>query len=216
MLRILDKENSIVNQYLYEIRCSSIQKDRMRFRSNLERLGQVFGYEISKTMKYEKRDVSTPLGNLTIPTPVNWPILTTILRAGLPLHEGLLSIFDKSDCGYVSAYRNHSKKDDSFEVEVEYISSPYLENRDLILSDTMLATGTSLVKVLKALREYGNPANIHVVAAISSREGLEYAQEHFPTKTQFWIGSVDEEMTAKSYIVPGLGDAGDLAFGEKE
>lgn len=216
MLTILGKENSIIQQFIYELRCQSIQKDRLRFRTNLERLGNIFAYEISKTMAYETKAVSTPLGNLEMNLPASHPVLCTILRAGLPLHQGLLEYFDKADNGYISAYRNPSKNDDSFEVEVDYISAPNLDGRDLIISDTMLATGTSVVKVYRGLKEFGSANSIHVVAAIASREGLEYAQDHFPSKTKFWIGAVDEEMTAKSYIVPGLGDAGDLAYGEKE
>ncbi|MGB0166790.1 MAG: uracil phosphoribosyltransferase [Luteibaculum sp.] len=215
MVRILCQENSLLNQFMLELRSNKIQKDRLRFRENLYRFGQVFAYEISKTMHYTPMEVSTPLGMADLTVPQNWPVLTTILRAGLPLHNGLLSFFDQADSGFISAYRSPSKKDDGFEVEVEYLSCGSLEGRDLILADTMLATGTSVTKVYKALREYGTAANIHVVAVIASKEGLEFAREHFPAKTKFWIGAVDEEMTANSFIVPGLGDAGDLAFGEK-
>ncbi|TXC81740.1 uracil phosphoribosyltransferase [Luteibaculum oceani] len=216
MVEILGEKHSILNQYLYELRSSTIQKDRLRFRENLKRVGSLMAYEISKTTDYKKVEVETPLGITEVQVPENWPIITTILRAGLPLHEGLLSVFDKADSGFISAYRNPSKNDDGFEVEVEYLSCPDLEGKELILCDTMLATGTSITKVYRALRELGTPSKIHVVAVIASKEGLEFAQEHFPAKTNFWLGAVDEEMTANSFIVPGLGDAGDLAFGYKD
>ncbi len=216
MVTNLGKNNSILNQYLYELRSSALQKDRARFRNNLQRVGQIFGYEISKTLPYEKNEVTSPLGTTDISLPTEWPVLTTILRAGLPFHQGMLEVFDRADSGFISAYRNPSKKDDSFEVEVEYLSCGSLEGRNLLLCDTMLATGTSIAKVYRCLRDLGTPKTIHVAAIIASREGLEYAKEHFPAKTQFWVAAVDEELTANSFIVPGLGDAGDLAFGEKE
>lgn len=211
----LNRQNSVANRFLAELRDVDVQKDPMRFRRNLERLGEVFAYELSKTMAYGETAVTSPLGEARVSLPADKPVLCTILRAGLPLHQGLLNYFDRADNAFVSAYRKHRKGEDGFDVEVEYLSSPSIEDRVLIISDPMLATGRSMVLVYKAMLRMGRPKAIHVVSVIASSEGVEHARKHFPPNTRFWLGAVDEEMTAEAYIVPGLGDAGDLAYGNK-
>jgi uracil phosphoribosyltransferase len=171
--------------------------------------------ELSRTLEYEDKEVTTPLGVAVVAALTEQPVLATILRAGLPLHQGMLNYFDRADSAFISAYRKHRKGTDTFDIEVEYLSSPSLQDRVVVLCDPMLATGQSMVLVYRALLRLGKPKAIHVVAAIASSEGLEYAKLHMPAGTRFWIGAIDEEMTAQSYIVPGLGDAGDLAYGEK-
>jgi uracil phosphoribosyltransferase len=215
MVTILSNTNSLANVFLSELRDKTIQKDSMRFRKNLERLGEIFAYEISKKMDYEKRDVITPLGTAAINLPLHQPVIATILRAGLPLHQGILNYFDKGENAFISAYRRHHINEETFDINVEYLSSPQLDGRELILCDPMLASGASMVLVYKALKQKGIPKQIHVVSVISSAEGLEHVRRNFPDNTRIWIGAVDDEMTAQAYIVPGLGDAGDLAFGEK-
>jgi uracil phosphoribosyltransferase len=214
MVHILNQKNSIINRFLSELRDSGIQQDRMRFRRNLERIGEVFAYEISKTMNYSSRDTTTPLGISSDMLPAEEPVLATILRAGLPLHQGLLNYFDNADNAFISAYRRHHK-DGSFDIRLEYVSSPVLTNRTIILSDPMLATGQSMVMTYKSMLEKGTPSHTHIVAVLASREGVEYVKKHLPLGITLWIGAVDEELTAQSYIVPGLGDAGDLAYGIK-
>ena len=214
MSRILNLENSLVNVFISELRDSTIQKDRMRFRRNLERLGEIMAYEISKELIYEIRDIVTPLGIAPTPVLKDQPVIATILRAGLPVHQGMLNYFDNAENAFVSAYRKHHK-DNSFEIKVEYMSSPDLNDKVLILCDPMLATGQSMLLAYKALLQRGKPKHIHVVGLIASTVGLDYVKSHFPENTSFWMGAVDEELTVKSYIVPGLGDAGDLAFGVK-
>lgn len=210
---ILADKPSIANQYIAELRDVIIQTDRMRFRRNMERLGEVFAYEISKTLPYHLLEVETPLGVAEVAVPSEQPIIATILRAGLPLHQGLLNVFDKADNGFISAYRKHHK-DGTFEINVEYISCPLVENRVLIICDPMLATGSSLVLAVEKILEHGTPSKIHLVTAIASSLGLDYVKRMLP-QAKIWVGAVDDELTAKSYIVPGLGDAGDLAFGDK-
>lgn len=214
MVQILNQQNSIISRFIAEIRDAVIQKDRMRFRRNLERIGEVAAYEISKKMVYESREVVTPLGIANVNIPKDEPVLATILRAGLPLHQGLLNYFDHADNAFISAYRKHHK-DGTFDISLEYVSSPSLQNRIVILSDPMLATGQSMVMTYKAILEKGKPQHTHIVAALASTQGVEYVKKHLPLGITLWIGAVDEELTAQSYIVPGLGDAGDLAFGEK-
>lgn len=214
MIHNLSKSNSIFSQYTSELRNIHIQKDRMRFRRNLERMGEIFAYEISKTFTYEPVEITTPLGVSEIPLPAQQPVLVTILRAGLPLHNGLLNYLDQAENGFISAYRKHHK-DGSFEVEVEYLSCPDITDKVVILSDPMLATGTSLVLAYKALLNRGIPAHIHIVCCIASLEGVEYVRRNLPQNITIWCGAIDDELTAQSYIVPGLGDAGDLAFGTK-
>jgi uracil phosphoribosyltransferase len=215
MVQELVKQRSVVSHFIAELRDVNVQKDPMRFRRNLERIGEVVALEISRTMAYETVEVTTPLGVAETDVMVEQPVLATILRAGLPLHQGMLNYFDRADSAFVSAYRKHRKGEDAFDIEVEYLSSPSLEDRVVVLCDPMMATGRSMVLVHKALLRLGKPKALHVVAAIASAEGMEYAKRHLPPGTRFWIGAIDEEMTAQAYIVPGLGDAGDLAYGAK-
>ncbi|MFN7115492.1 MAG: uracil phosphoribosyltransferase [Saprospiraceae bacterium] len=213
MIFNLSEQNSIANRFLSELRHVQIQKDRMRFRRNLERLGEVLAYEISKTLTYKPVEVETPLGTASVALPDQPLVLATILRAGLPLHQGLLNYFDYADNAFVSAYRkNH--KDGTFEIHLEYVSCPELEGSVLILCDPMLATGASMGLVAKALHEHGTPSQLHFVTAIASTYGLEHIERLYP-EAHIWMGALDEELTAKSYIVPGLGDAGDLSYGPK-
>ncbi len=215
MVHNLGETNSVFNQFIAEIRNAEIQTDRMRFRRNLERIGEVFAYEISKTLDYNLVEVTTPLGVASMQLVACQPVLATILRAGLPLHQGLLNYFDHADNAFITAYRKYDKNED-FEIRVEYISSPSIEDKVLILSDPMLATGASILKTLKGLMAMGKPRHIHIVSALASVEGVEYIKRNFSEKnTSLWIGGLDDELTAQAYIVPGLGDAGDLAFGKK-
>jgi uracil phosphoribosyltransferase len=211
----IGSKNSIVNQFICELRDASIQKDSMRFRRNMERIGEIFAYEISKTMEYETREVITSLGTAEMQVIKNKPVLATILRAGLPLHQGILNYLDNADNAFVSAYREH-RKDDDFAIQIEYVSSPEIEKRVLILSDPMLATGQSMVSAYKALLVHGKPAHTHFVSVVASVQGVEYLKRMLPkTGTTIWVAAIDDELTAQGYIVPGLGDAGDLAFGNK-
>lgn len=214
MIHILGNENSIFNEFISEIRDEQIQSDRMRFRRNMERMGEIFAYEISKKLNYAIEDVTTSLGVAKVPKIAEQPVVATILRAGLPLHLGILNYFDQADNAFISAYRKHHK-DGTFDVQVEYLSSPDLDDRILILCDPMLATGTSMVLAYNALLKKGKPKHTHIVSVIASSEGVNYAKMHLPENVSLWMGAVDEELTAQSYIVPGLGDAGDLAFGVK-
>lgn len=216
MKNILDQQNTVLNRFIAEMRDVNIQSDPMRFRANLERCGEVMAYEISKTLTYEPSMVETPLGEAEVMLPQEEIIIATILRAGIPYHNGFLRFFDRAQSAFVSAYRKYSK-DGTFNVKVEYVSSCDLEGKTLILVDPMLATGTSLVLTYKALIEKGGkPAHTHVASIIASEEGIEYAVRHMPKKNStIWCGTVDQELTVKSYIVPGLGDAGDLAYGDK-
>jgi len=209
----LSEKHSLVSNWISEIRDVDIQADRMRFRRNLERIGEAAAYEISKVLEFVEREVQTPLGIATHKVIAHQPVLATILRAGLPLHQGLLNYFDKADNAFISAYRKHNK-DGTFEISLDYISCPELENRVVIISDPMLATGSSLVKTIHFLKEEGRPKEIHIVAAIACTVGIEYVKREEPSVT-VWCGDIDDELTAKGYIVPGLGDAGDLAYGVK-
>jgi len=213
-VHILSEKNSIINHFIAELRDVEIQKDRMRFRRNIERIGEIAAYEISKTMDFETKDIVTPLGVAPTPLLKQLPVIGTILRAGLPLHQGILNYFDSADNAFVSAYRKHHK-DGSFDIRLDYMSSPSLENRILILADPMIATGSSIVVTFKEMLQGGRPKHTHIVACIASTEGVEYVKSHLPSDVTLWIGAIDEELTAQSYIVPGLGDAGDLAFGTK-
>lgn len=217
MVHILDRENTLLNRFIAEIRDVEIQKDRMRFRRNLERVGEVMAYEISRTLHYTPRTVETPLGEAEVMLPDEHIVLATILRAGIPFHQGFLNYFDDADCSFVSAYRRYSK-DGTFNVRVEYLSSGDITDKTLLLVDPMLATGTSLILAYNALIEKkGRPAKLHVATGIASEEGVEYIKKHLPAAdTTIWCGSVDAELTVHSYIVPGLGDAGDLAYGAKQ
>lgn len=208
---------SLVSRYMLELRDINIQKDPMRFRLNLDRIGEVMAYEISKRLEYKDVDVQTPLGVAKCQDIADRIVLATILRAGLPLHHGFLNYFDHAENAFVSAYRRYKEKGDSFDVLVEYLASPSIEGKTLILVDPMLATGSSMELAYKAMLRKGTPEKIHVASVIASRKSVDYITQHFPEdKTTVWIGAIDDEVNAHSYIVPGLGDAGDLAYGEKE
>lgn len=215
MIHNFSLTNSIINQYIAEIRDKEIQKDSWRFRKNLERIGQLIAYEISKTLEYQPIPVTTPLGIANAKVLQRSPVVATILRAGLPMHMGILEVFDKAESAFVSAYRKHHK-DHSFDIALEYISSPQLDNKVLILCDPMLATGSSMVLTFKALLQKGRPKHTHIVCAIASTNGIDYMKRNMPDiNYTLWCGAIDDELTSTAYIVPGLGDAGDLAFGEK-
>jgi uracil phosphoribosyltransferase len=209
----LSEQHSLLSNWVAELRDTTVQTDRMRFRRNLERIGEVAAYEISKTLKWKEEEVTTPLGISVMKVLEQQPVLATILRAGLPLHQGMLNYFDKADNAFISAYRKHHR-DGSFEISLDYVSCPALENRVVIISDPMLATGSSLVKTVQYLRDEGMPSEIHIVCAIACSVGIEYVHRNEP-KVKIWCAAIDEELTAKGYIVPGLGDAGDLAYGSK-
>ncbi len=209
----LSDQHSLISNWISELRDADIQTDRMRFRRNLERIGEVAAYEISKVLPFSEIEVQTQMGIATCKILQQQPVLATIMRAGLPLHQGLLNFFDKADNAFISAYRKHHQ-DGSFEISLDYISCPELENRVVIISDPMLATGSSLVKTIQFLKEEGRPKEIHIVAAIACTVGIEYVKREDSSVT-IWCGDIDDELTAKGYIVPGLGDAGDLAFGVK-
>ena len=214
-INIISDNNTVFNNFIREIRDIDIQNDSMRFRRNIERIGEVFAYEISKDMEYHSMEIQTPLGISKESLIITKPILATILRAGLPLHQGLLNYFDQADSAFISAYRKDNS-DGGFEVEVEYISSPIIDNRTIILCDPMLASGTSMVLAIEALLLIGKPKHIHIVGVIASREGVDYLERNIPILAcTLWLGAVDKEMNSHSYIIPGLGDAGDLAFGKK-
>lgn len=211
----LSESNSIFNQYLAEIRDEHIQKDPLRFRRNLQRLGEVIAYEISKTLDYKVTNVKTPLGIAKVPTLTQQPVLSTILRAGLPVQQGFLNIFDKAENAFISAYRKYDEEGE-FHIEFEYLASPDLNEKVVIISDPMLASGASMEIGYKAMLQKGTPSHVHLVAIIASRKGVDYVREHINcSNVTLWVGAIDEEMTVNSYIVPGLGDAGDLAFGPK-
>lgn len=215
MVHNLSEQNSIFNEYISEIRDVNIQNDSMRFRKNLERMGEIFAYEISKQLDYKTVETTTPLGVAECKKLVSEPVIATILRAGLPLHTGILNIFDKAQNAFIGAYRKHHK-DQSFEVAMEYVACPDLTGKVLILCDPMMATGSSMILTINALLAKGKPKHIHVVSIIASRDGVEYFKANAPGDNYtLWCGVIDEELTAKSYIVPGLGDAGDLGYGSK-
>lgn len=213
MATILNKRNSLFNQFLSELRDVEVQKDRSRYRRNMERMGEIFAYEISSQLKWVDKEVTTPFGIANVPVLVQQPVLATILRAGLPLHQGLLNFFDHADSAYISAYRK-TKKNGDFDIKIEYTSAPDMEGKTIIVSDPMLATGQSMVLACKELSNRAEIKEIHIVAVIASAEGVEYVKRNLP-KAKLWLGAVDEELTTQAYIVPGLGDAGDLAFGIK-
>lgn len=212
----LGEQNSILNKFVAQMRDKDIQKDSMRFRRNLERLGEIFAYEISKQMNASCKDVVTPLGIASMQTYDEKVVVATILRAGLPLHQGILNYFDDAQNAFVAAYRKYDKGED-FHIQIEYASTPDLTGKTLILADTMLATGASLEIAYKRLLEEGQPYHTHLVCPISSAYAVEYLQKHLPEEgVTLWVAAIDEELTSHSYIVPGLGDAGDLAYGIKK
>lgn len=211
---ILNQKNSILNDFLFEIRNVDIQKDQIRFRRNFERIGEILAYELSKTLKYNNQSFDTPLAHCEVATLTNQPVLATILRAGLVMHNGLLNVFDRADSAFISAYRKHTNETD-FEVRIEYLSSPKIDNRTLIISDPMLATGASMQLAYEAMLKMGQPSETHIVCAIGSEDGVKFIEDNMPDNTHLWIAAIDPILNEKSYIVPGLGDAGDLAYGTK-
>ncbi|HYK45911.1 MAG TPA: uracil phosphoribosyltransferase [Parafilimonas sp.] len=214
MVTNLSEQHSLVSNWMSELRSTEIQNDRLRFRRNLERVGQVIAYEISKTLEWKEQEIQTPLGSHNSKVLTEQPVLATILRAGLPLHHGLLSYFDRADNAFISAYRKHHR-DGTFQISLEYLSCPSIDDRIVIMCDPMLATGASVVAALRSLQTVGNPSQIHIASAIAATVGIEYVLREFGEKLYIWCGDIDDELTAKGYIVPGLGDAGDLAFGPK-
>jgi len=211
----LEKYNSILNKFIAEIRDEKTQRDSLRFRNNISRIGEILGYELSKHLEYTPTEITTCLGTKIIDLPNNKIVLCSVLRAGLPLHQGLLNYFDDAESAFISAYRSHPANGAKSEIIVEYFAAPSLENKTLILADPMLATGQSLIAVYDAIKKYGNTKEIHLVAVIASTEGIDFIKNRFPENTHLWIAAIDDELNDKGYIVPGLGDAGDLAFGNK-
>jgi len=213
MFTILNKQHSIANQYLLELRDKSIHQDRERFRKNIERLGELMAYEISKKLVYQSTSVQTPLGVSAVHVLQEKPVLITVLRAGLPYFNGFQNYFGQSDCGFIGAYRKESSAE--LTIKIDYLATPSLEDRVVILIDPMLATGKSVIKSVSALLEHGNPSHIHVAALVASPEGIEFLNEHLKISNDVWAWALDEKLNDQSYIVPGLGDAGDLSYGEK-
>nr|WP_321234003.1 uracil phosphoribosyltransferase [uncultured Psychroserpens sp.] len=211
----LSQENSILNSFISEIRDAQIQTDRMRFRRNIERIGEVLCYEMSKTLDYTPKTITTPLGKSDSQLYSDEIVLCSILRAGVPLHSGLLNYFDDAENAFISAYRHHKNNPETFEIIVEYLACPSLEGKTLILADPMLATGQSMVATFEALKPFGVPKNIHLVSVIGAQDGVDFVNNHFGKDTHLWIAAIDKTLSDKGYIVPGLGDAGDLAFGKK-
>ena len=211
----IGESNSVLNTFISEIRDHEIQKDSLRFRRNIERIGEILSYELSKNLSYSAISVATPFGEKNVQLPTNDLVLCSILRAGLPLHQGLLNYFDKAENAFISAYRHHPKDKEDFEIVVEYFASPEIDNKTLLLADPMLATGQSLVAVYEAIKKHGTPKELHIVAVIGSKEGVDFIEKNFPKNTHLWIAAIDDELNSKGYIIPGLGDAGDLAFGKK-
>lgn len=211
----LSEQNSVLNTFISEIRSVTIQKDQMRFRRNIERIGEILGYEMSKVLSYKPSSIETPLGTSNTNLIENDIVLCSILRAGIPLHNGLLNYFDAAENAFISAYRHHKNNPNNFEIVVEYLACPNLEGKTLILTDPMLATGHSMVAVFEALKPFGTPKEIHIVSVIGAKGGVNYVENNFDKTTHLWIATIDEKLNEKGYIIPGLGDAGDLAFGEK-
>ena len=210
----LAKENSIVKNFLAQLRDTTVQKDSMRFRRNLERIGEIISYEVSKTLHYEAAEINTPLGIKSTEVLKDNIVICSILRAGIPLHRGILNYFDWVENSFISAYRYHTS-DSEFEIIVEYLARPDLDRKVLLLADPMLASGHSMVATLEALAKVGLPKEIHLISVVASQEGIDYVSRHFPPETRLWVGDIDAELNDYAYIVPGLGDAGDLAFGKK-
>ncbi len=210
-----EEENSLLNQFISELRDKNIQKEAMRFRKNIERIGEILSYELSKTLNFSNKVVETPLGKKKILLPENNIVLCSILRAGLPLHQGVLNYFDNAENAFVSAYRHHPNNDDIFDVIVNYLAAPSIENKTLVLIDPMLATGKTLENTFKALEKHGKPKQIHILSVIGSIQGVAYIEKVFPENTHLWIATIDQELNNRGYIIPGLGDAGDLSYGVK-
>lgn len=211
----LSEDHSILNSFIAEIRDVKIQHDRMRFRRNIERIGEVLGYEMSKTLNFKSKTIQTPLGEKASLIYQNDIVLCSILRAGVPLHNGLLNYFDDAENAFISAYRHHKHNPETFEIIVEYLACPDLNGKTLILADPMLATGQSMVATFEALKPFGTPKDIHLISVIGAQDGVDFVNSHFNSDSHLWIAAVDEKLNDKGYIIPGLGDAGDLAFGKK-
>lgn len=215
-IHVIGNQKTILDQFLFELRDAKIQQDSMRFRRNLERVGEIFAYEISRKLEWIDTEVVTSLGTCMVPVLKNQPVLAAILRAGLPLHKGMLDFFDKAENAFISAYRKYHK-DGTFRIEIEYISCPSIDHKTLIIIDPMLASGASMVKAYKEFLNSGTPVHIHFVSVIASVEGVEYMKKHISDpNVSLWTAAIDDELTAQAYIVPGLGDAGDLAYGSKD
>ena len=211
----LSQTPSILNTFISEIRDKTIQKDQMRFRRNIERIGEILGYEMSKSLNFKSHLTKTPLGTSDTTLHKNDIVLCSILRAGVPLHNGLLNYFDAAENAFISAYRQHKNNPESFEIVVEYLACPSLENKTLILADPMLATGQSMVATFEALKPFGSPKEVHLISVIGAQKGVDYVANAFDANTHLWIAAIDDTLNDKGYIIPGLGDAGDLAFGKK-
>ena len=207
--------HSILNQFVSELRNVNVQQDPMRFRRNIERIGEILGYELSKTLAFNEEEIKTPLGTKHMALTQDQIVLCSVMRAGTPLHHGLLNYFDHAENAFISAYRDHPNGDDNFEVIVQYLAAPGLDDKILVITDPMLATGKTLENVLIALKEHGNPKQIHIVSVVGSKQGISYLEPIFPKDTHLWISAIDEDLNSKGYIIPGLGDAGDLCYGPK-
>lgn len=214
-LFLLSEFKSVSNNYIAELRDIDVQKDRMRFRQNMERIGEILAYEISKDLEYEKTEIKTPLGNSNISVIKESPYLITIMRAGIPFYQGFLNFFDKSESGFIGAFRSEPDDKQQFNIDMDYMAIGEIEGKEIILIDPMLATGKSVVKAVNQLLKIGIPKVIHLVALIASRQGFEYVKKHISVPSKIWIAAMDEKLNDKSYIVPGLGDAGDLCYGKK-
>jgi uracil phosphoribosyltransferase len=215
IIKHVSRQNSILNKFIAEIRDKNIQTDSLRFRTNIERMGQIISYELSKTLSYKSKEITTPLGVKTMNVLDDKVVLASILRAGLPLHMGVLHIFDDAENAFISAYRKHINDKDDFIIQVDYVATPSIQDKVLILVDPMLATGQSLVAVYEKLKQFGVPKQLHVISIIGSQQGIDYLQDKLPENTYLWIADFDKKLNDKGYIVPGLGDAGDLAYGKK-
>ena len=215
ILHHVSKQNSILNKFIAEIRDKNIQKDSLRFRTNIERMGEIISYELSKTLNYKSKDITTPLGVKQMKVLDDQVVLASILRAGLPLHMGVLHIFDDAENAFISAYRYHADNGNDFSIQVDYVATPGIENKVLVLVDPMLATGQSLVAVYEKLLQFGKPKQLHIISIIGSQQGMDYIAQKLPEDTHLWIADFDAKLNDKGYIVPGLGDAGDLAYGKK-
>jgi len=215
ILHHVSKQNSILNKFIAEIRDKNIQKDSLRFRTNIERMGEIISYELSKTLNYKSKDIITPLGVKQMKVLDDQVVLASILRAGLPLHMGVLHIFDDAENAFISAYRFHPDNSDEFSIQVDYVATPGIEDKVLVLVDPMLATGQSLVAVYEKLLQFGKPKKLHIISIIGSQQGMDYIAQKLPEDTHLWIADFDNKLNDKGYIVPGLGDAGDLAYGKK-
>jgi len=215
IIKHVSKQNSILNKFITEIRDKEIQKDSLRFRTNIERMGEIISYEMSKTLDYNSKDISTPLGTKQMNVLDDRVVLASILRAGLPLHMGVLRIFDDAENAFISAYRQHIDGSEKFNIQIDYIATPSIDGKVLVLVDPMLATGQSLIGVYEKLLQFGTPKQVHVIAIIGSEQGIDYLDKYLPENAYLWIADFDKELNDKGYIVPGLGDAGDLAYGKK-